>query len=171
MNAKFVVVIALRITGVLSFFYGMQQSVILMPFLTQGIDFVDGTPLLGVVGYFLAIGVPMILGVILWSFPEKIARIISPLPLEGEASTPTKNDLGIMLLVILGIFLTAQALPDLFYYAVRIHIARNQRTMEVDAFDVAGLIAGLLQIVLGILLVFGNRAIASGLRKIRRWPN
>ena len=101
-----------------------------------------------------------------WVFPFRVARFIVPKGIEGELSVSfTAEELEVLLLSLVGVWILIEAVPQLEQLAVwatRIKLANEDATPGREPLALR-----LLQVAFGLLLVFrsvGIRRIVSYLR-------
>lgn len=112
--------VALRVSSVFVFFYGLRQMINLIDY------FVDGKidrPFYIVVLYFLWAILPWVLASVLWFFPRTTFRCLSANDLSMGLETVGSVELLQVSIVVIGVFVFVGALPDLLFYSGEIIIS------------------------------------------------
>lgn len=149
--------------------YALQNLANYMTFIMGGGEYM----LIAVFEFFLIFVVPALISWALWRFPKSIVGSLY----SGDDKVLEKSeDTGRTLLVgisLLGVYTLVFGIIDLVYFEAH-RFAEYRLTDYADYFDypilpqtVAGRITNIVQIVIGIVLIYGRNGIALFLRQLR----
>jgi hypothetical protein len=113
---------------------------------------------------------PFIVVILLWFFPLKVAAKL--IPKINSAEQPVNlgnNEIEHIALSILGIWVLASAIPDVFYWSIFIYMIKSSG-MVVGALrpeNVGNIVAIIIEIIIGIWLLVGSKGIIGIIRRLR----
>ena len=108
--------------------------------------------------------------VILWFFPRSIARTLQPALAQTQVeAAPSWGQWQILTLIALGLWLLTRAIPDAVYW-LTLHSLLNQSNRVWDVLQPdqkAGMVATVVELGLGVWLLFGAQGFAAFLFRAR----
>jgi hypothetical protein len=105
---------------------------------------------------------------VLWFFPNSLIKSVIPdTELTSEHSDFYKN-LDVAVLTGVGIYLMAFSIADVTYYFVLKNELSQQFGSSLEPQDHAALVASVIQLVIGAVIIFGNKGIAALIVKARQ---
>jgi len=143
-------------------FFALVQALVIFPYLaTWGIELLRGnqSPVLVVLTTILPFALLILLGVVLVTNPDRIARALAQGEGEGDREIPVVSvEIAQVLFAATGVLIFAGAIPDLFRGAVT--ALRGAQDLRFQAL--AGAVARAL---LGVVLFFRPRAVLDFWRR------
>jgi hypothetical protein len=112
----------------------------------------------------------LIVSFLLWFFPYTIS---------SKLSTPTDNlkvesdyakALGEILISIIGLYILANAIPDLIYHIV-LYIVTSNENLEILPVDRAASIATIAELIIGLFLLYGSGLIHKFVQRLKKEIN
>ena len=108
----------------------------------------------------------LIISFILWFYPSTISSKLSyPADDMGEKSNYAKA-LGEILIAILGLYILANAIPDLVYHIV-LYIVSNNENLKIMPIDRAASIATIVELIIGLFLLYGSDLIHKVVQRLK----
>ena len=103
--------------------------------------------------------VSTLLSVLLWFFPNMIISAVVPDSAIKKDEPEYFNNLNLVLVPCLGIYMIAYGIVDLaYFYVLKQEMAsRFQENLQPENY--AGLIATIIQIAIGVVLILGNKGL------------
>lgn len=166
MSSKQLVALAVRMFAIFIAVWVMRHGFVVVPMLA-GPD-ATRTDLLAV---FLTVSVPLVVAVLLWVFPARVAGHLLP-----RTSTParpepwTAAELQAAAFSVLGMWILARAVADLGYWIVYLLLLPGSgayRSSGLSPADLGGLVSTALELVIGVWLLLGARGLAGVIRRFR----
>ncbi len=164
------VALAVRVTSIFIFLYGTYM-------LTQGISLIlsyRSDPELGqdiiIYGWILAL-TPFPIALLMWFFPLTLARKIIPTnDVQKPVEPMTLQTIQHTVLIVLGLFLLAYSVPDLFFWSIYVITFFNTPFSEaaLGLNALSSIITTILEVLLGVVLVFGSDFMQKLIRKLQR---
>lgn len=112
----------------------------------------------------------LVFAIVLWFFPLTIANALLPgrsMKIEGLAAPQvTFEQLQALAFCLLGLWILAEAIPNVFYWMLMAyHASRPELALEFRPRDIGSMVATGIKAILGVWLLFG----AKGIRGLLRW--
>jgi hypothetical protein len=150
--------------------YALQNLANYMTFIMGGGEYM----LTAVFEFFLIFAIPALISWALWRFPRSI---VGSLYSGNDKALESSEDTGHILLVgisLLGVYTLVFGIIDLVFFEAH-RFAEYRLSDYADYLDypilpqtVAGRITNIVQIVVGIVLIYGRNGIATFLRQVRK---
>jgi len=161
MNIQHIVALALRITSMVIVIYSAKLLFLLIPtlitFSDMPLSFRIGIP-------FLILTAPIVAAILLWKFPLTVARGL--IPRESGTNLSHREALR-MAFIILGMYLLATSIPDIFYHYSFGYLETELRNGSFSQKTNAKIISTYVQIIIGLWLVFGTRGFINFVGRVR----
>lgn len=113
---------------------------------------------------------PVVIAFLLWRFPLSVASALIPKATNREKPKPlSEPEIQVVAFSILGLWLLASAIPDVFYwviYAYRMETV-GFRNVELTPQNIAGIVSTTVELVLGLWLLLGSKGIVGIVRRLR----
>ena len=165
MNIQQIVALALRITSMVIVIYSAKLLSILIPTIIRFSDM----PLSLRIGIpFLILAAPIVAAILLWKFPLTVARGL--IPRESGTKQVVKishREALTMAFIILGMYLLATSIPDIFYHYSFGYLETELRNGSFSQKTNAKIISTYVQIIIGLWLVFGTRGFINFVGRVR----
>ena len=109
----------------------------------------------------------LIISFLLWFYPATLASKFSA-PTENSGIDQDKLGLfGEILISVIGLYILANAIPDLIYHIV-LYIVSSNENLELLPVDRAASVATIAEIVIGMFLLYGSGLIHRFIQGIKR---
>jgi hypothetical protein len=165
--------IGLRIFAVYLFMYALNQSALLIGFIDS--DNYDGANRVTPAFYIFWVGTPLLISIVIWFFPITTTKLFLPKYKTDTFSPVEKSELYIAAIVLVGIFILSTAIPDVLYWVIRVYLAADLMDSGLDFIftpkDKASMVATVIQLIMGIWLLFGAKGLLGFVIRARSWPN
>lgn len=160
---ELVVAVAIRVFAIFVVIYTLRFGANLLPFLGSG----EAVRATWTFFAFFAVP-PLAAAVIFWLFPLTLARAILPKVMVAESKTNWKiDDIQEVALSVLGVWVLATALPDVFQWIVYSHLMNKYQLGELSPENVGKIWATAVELTIGFWLVFGAKGISGIIRMAR----
>ena len=121
--------------------------------------------------YSLSPGIfALIICFLLWFFPSTISSKLSDLEDISRINPGHLDLLSGILISIVGVFIFANAIPDLVYHIV-LHIESARMNIDILPVDRAALIATFFEVVIGGVLIYGSDLISNLINRFHKELN
>ena len=161
--------VLVRLGAIFIIVYALQNLANYLLFILGG----EGNTAIAVFEFFLVFVIPVLISWALWRFPSTVVGSLY----SGDGQPPGASDGSDRALLIgislVGVYTLVFGIIDLAFFEAH-RIAEFRLAGYADYFDfpilpqtVAGRFANIVQILLGVVLVFGRNGIASFLRQLR----
>jgi hypothetical protein len=111
--------------------------------------------------------IKLLFSILFWFFPFTIINFVVPDSVKSETSPEYFNSLNSAFVSVVGIYLLAVGVSDLAYYISLKSELKSQFSATLQPSDIAGYVATIVQVMLGILLILGNKVISKIVLKVR----
>jgi hypothetical protein len=163
MQREHFVAVAIRLFAIFVVIYTLRYGASLLPFVGSS----EAARATWTFFAFFAIP-PLLTAAILWLFPLSLARALLPKGTATETKTAWSiADVQIVALSVLGVWVLATALPDVFHWVVYGHLMTKYQLGELSPENMGNIWATAIELVIGFWLVFGAKGI-SGIISIAR---
>ncbi len=114
--------------------------------------------------------IPFIIVVLLWFFPLKVAtRLIPKIENTEPAVQLGNNEIEHIALSLLGVWVLASAIPDIFYWTTFAYMIKSSGMVlgVLRPENVGNIVATISEIIIGIWLIVGSKGIVGIVRRLR----
>lgn len=163
MQREHLVAVAIRVFAIFVVVYTLRFGANLVPLIG------DSEPVRASWTFFAFFAVPPLLAAaLLWLFPLSLARALLPKVTATETKTAWGiDDVQVVALSVLGVWVLATALPDVFHWIVYGYLMNKYQLGELSPENMGNVWATAIELVIGFWLVFGAKGI-SGIISIAR---
>ncbi|HRQ65719.1 MAG TPA: hypothetical protein PKZ76_12795 [Xanthomonadaceae bacterium] len=117
----------------------------------------------------LTVSVPLVIAVLLWTFPLTVAGHLLPRSHGDTAPSWHASDIQAAALAIIGVWLVASMLVQASYWIVFLLLRRGSgfADLPLSPEHIGGMVSTAVQLVLGHVLIFGARGLTRMLHFVR----
>jgi hypothetical protein len=112
--------------------------------------------------------IKLLVASLFWFFPNKVINSIVPDSSACEVPVEYFKNFNIALISSIGVYLVAVAISDLVYFIALKQEISAQFSGVLPPEIKAGYLASIVQLVIGLALVFGHRGLVKLIAKLRR---
>lgn len=110
----------------------------------------------------------LIISFLLWFFPSTLSsKFANP---NETLDKDSINIFGDFLISIVGLYILANAVPDLIYF-VSLYIISSSENIEILPFDRAAFVATVVEIIIGLFLLYGSSLIHKFIQRLKKEIN
>lgn len=113
---------------------------------------------------------PILAAVLMWYFPLALANKLIPDIKTKDAPVPLDaGGIEVVAFSIMGLWVLTSAIPDIFHWATYVYQVRNKHFgyFELTPENVGNIVSTVVELVIGVWLLFGSRGILGLIRRAR----
>jgi hypothetical protein len=104
---------------------------------------------------------------LLWFYPSTISSKLSAPTENLNVESDYEKALGEILIAVLGLYIIANAIPDLIFHIV-LYIVSNNQNLQILPIDRAASIATIVELIIGLFLLYGSGLIQKFIQRLKR---
>ncbi|MET1255010.1 hypothetical protein [Aliikangiella maris] len=127
------------------------------------------TPSYLILAVIMPNAISLLLAALLWLFPDKLIATIIPDATKNKSDPEYFENLNSALISAVGVYIIAFGLADLIYFFAlkKEMISQFGEGIVLQPTDHAAFVATLAEVVIGVLLIIGNKGVTQVIYKIR----
>ena len=169
MKSSHYLAIAVRLFSIVLFLYGLEQLSLLIEIIIEGS--INGAPVSVLFGLAIAIS-PIIVSVLLWSFPLSISQIIIRPEIDKPTEPMDSHSLLKVFILAIGLYFFYFAVVESIYWITTWYLSVNSQNSAVpiglSEESKASMITSGIGLLFSIGVIVKSRALSSWLLKIAR---
>jgi len=160
-----IVGLAVRLFALFLGVYVLRYGSGLIPYLADSSTFTISLTYL-----ILVVLCPVLAAVLLWMFPLTIAaKLIPDIKKQEPPKAIDSAEIEVVAFSILGLWVLANAIQDAFHWATYVYIIKNSVTPKVELTpeNIGNIVATVVELVIGLWILFGSKGVIGFLRRMR----
>ena len=112
----------------------------------------------------------LVISFLLWFYPSTISSKLSASADAISNESDNIKALSEILISLIGLYVLANAIPDLVYHIV-LYIVSNNENLEILPIDRAASIATIVELIIGLFLLYGSGLIHMVVKRLKKEIN